>query len=52
MPPAERSDHGDNGKNADADPYLRHAGVMALAGIGEQAAQQAADDIWRHDVEG
>jgi quinoprotein glucose dehydrogenase len=30
--------------NADADPYLRHAGVMALAGIGEKAISQAADD--------
>jgi quinoprotein glucose dehydrogenase len=31
-------------ENADADPYLRHAGVMALAGIGDKATQQAADD--------
>jgi quinoprotein glucose dehydrogenase len=31
-------------ENADADPYLRHAGVMALAGIGEKAIKQAADD--------
>jgi quinoprotein glucose dehydrogenase len=30
--------------NADADPYLRHAGVMALAGIGDKAIKQAADD--------
>jgi quinoprotein glucose dehydrogenase len=30
--------------NADADPYLRHAGVMALAGIGDQAIKQAAED--------
>ena len=30
--------------NADADPYLRHAGVMALAGIGKDATNQAAGD--------
>lgn len=31
--------------NNDADPYLRHAGVMALAGIGDKdAIQQAASD--------
>jgi quinoprotein glucose dehydrogenase len=32
-------------KNDDADPYLRHAGVMALAGMGKPAIEQAADDI-------
>ena len=31
-------------QNADADPYLRHAGVMALAGLGKDAIGQAADD--------
>src|SRR5262249_54951442 len=31
--------------NKDADPYLRHAGVMALAGIGDkQAIKQAGTD--------
>lgn len=29
-------------QNADQDPYLRHAGVMGLAGIGDMAALMAA----------
>ena len=31
-------------ENADTDPYLRHAGVMALAGLGEKALNHAADN--------
>ncbi len=30
--------------NADADPYLRHAAVMALTGLGGKAIEQAAGD--------